>query len=380
MSYKGMEMTSQDEYIFSDIRPYNPEFNIEELKMIQAKLENFTSGKSYDGITSQEAEIFLDWVTFNARNYAVKNTPESAMTASMSGQCAPTQRINFKLLSKIGLDVRAFNIGDCIGEVPISNEDWIRIQNGWNSPLVRHSVSLVNIPIIDNNGDTQLYRFLLDPTFRQFCKRENCDYSRFVDQQYLRYGYVAPHPGYFFEADNLEELGETLEVAQKSEILGKYIVSKGYFYLNEENAKLYGDAFVRASKRLEFQHIPIEMTGNEYIRNFENIPMRILETDKNDSQYTKLPSEMKEQRKGILSKILDYFKNKIKGKQSLALEEGNLGKIKETRRNNNLVIEGIRLSEEELEEYRAGENEILEAYAKSNNENNEEVEKTYTGR
>ena len=130
MSYKGIEITNQDEYIFSDTMPYDPEFDIEELKIIQKKLEDFSAGYSSNGITSQEAEIFLDWVTFNARSYAVRNGPESPVSASMAGQCAPTQRINFDLLSKIGLDVRAFNTADCIGEIPISEEDYKKILNG----------------------------------------------------------------------------------------------------------------------------------------------------------------------------------------------------------------------------------------------------------
>ena len=381
MSYKGIEITSQEDYIFSDTKPYNPEFDLEELKIIQAKLENFTSGRSCDGITSQEAETFLDWVTFNARTYAVRNIPESAMSASMAGQCAPTQRINYKLLSKIGLDVRAFNTADCIGQIPINNEDFKRIQNGWSSPAVRHSVSLVNIPIIDNDGDTQLYKFLLDPTFRQFCRKENCEYSNFFNEEYLRTGTVAPHPGYFLEANNLEHLGKTQEVAQKSEWLGKYIISKGYFYLDEENAKLYGDAFARASTRIEFQNIPIQMTGNDYIRNFENIPMQIFETDRDDSKYTMLPSEMKGQKQGIFSKIVDFFRNKIGGKKPLALNEGNSSSINR-KTNSNSEIEGVTLSEEELEAYREGEQAVLEAYRNNewNNRDGEDINKTYTGR
>ena len=61
-------MTSQEEYIFSDTIPYNPELDMEELKVIQNKLEDFSAGYSSEGITTEEAEKFLDWVTFNARS------------------------------------------------------------------------------------------------------------------------------------------------------------------------------------------------------------------------------------------------------------------------------------------------------------------------
>lgn len=39
MSYKGIEITNHEDYIFSGTIPYNPEFNIEELKLIQNKIE-----------------------------------------------------------------------------------------------------------------------------------------------------------------------------------------------------------------------------------------------------------------------------------------------------------------------------------------------------
>lgn len=270
MGYKGMEITSPDKYIYDTV-PYNPEFDIDELVVIQNKLQDYTSGRTNAGITSKEAEIFLDWITFNARSYATKDIPESAITASMIGMCAPTQGVNYELLSKFGLDVRAFNMGECIGSIPMTVQDKRKVDNGWLSNALRHAVSLVKIPIVDNKGYTQEYDFLLDPTFRQFCLKERCNSDVFYNQELLNSGYIAPHPGYFMQADNLMQLGVSEEVSKKSENLGKLIVSRGYFYLNEETAKLYGDAFQRASRRVEFQRLPIQMEGRDYIDNFENI-------------------------------------------------------------------------------------------------------------
>lgn len=269
MGYKGVEITSQDKYIYDTV-PYNPEFDIDELVVIQNKLQDYTSGRTNEGITSKEAEIFLDWVTFNARSYATKDTPESAITSSMIAKCAPTQCVNYELLSKMGLDVRAFNMGECIGSIPMTKEDKEKVENGWLSNALRHAVSLVKIPIVDNQGSTQEYEFLLDPTFRQFCLSDRCNSDVFYNQELLDKGYIAPHPGYFMQTDNLMRLGVSREVAEKSENLGRYIVNKGYFYLSEENAKLYGDAFQRASRRVEFQRLPIQMRGRDYIDNFEN--------------------------------------------------------------------------------------------------------------
>lgn len=375
MSYKGIEMTSQEDYILSDTRPYDPEINIEQLKIIQNKLENYTSGRSQDGITPQEAEIFLDWITFNARSYATRNIPESPITASMTGQCAPTQEINFKVLTKMGLDVRVFNTGDCIGEIPLNEEDLRRVQNGWRSPAVRHSVSFVDIPIIDRNGNTRLCEMLLDPTFRQFCLKENCTYDKFYDENRLKYGYVAPHPGYFMIADNLKQFGVSQEVAQKSEQLCKQLIARGYFYLNEENAKLYGDAFVRASRRIEFQHLPMEMTGDRYIRNFESIPMKILDgIQERDVQYMILPSERKEEKEGIFSRILHFFrniKNKFNSKDALALPEGRTASIGRIKRSE--TLEKTKLVGEELEQFTAIALEKAQEYQEKEKDSYESI-------
>jgi hypothetical protein len=352
MSYKGIQITSQEDYIFSDTIPYDPEFDIEELKVIQKKLEDFSAGYTSEGITTEEAEKFLDWVTFNARSYAVRNGPESPISSSMTGQCAPTQRINFNLLSRLGLDVRAFNTADCIGEIPINEDDYRRIQNGWSSPAVRHSVSLVSIPIINDDGNTQSYKFLLDPTFRQFCKKENCNYNNFIDQERLNRGYVAPHPGYFMMAENLMQLGVPQETAERTEMLGKCIISKGYFWLNEETAKLYGDTFVRSSERLEFQDMPINLDGNYFIENFENIPMHILPGDKGDEEYTRLPSEIGEKKQGIFSKLINYFKDKFTSKKTLALGAGSsYFQEKEVNAGDEGIRGSVKLSPEQLALY-----------------------------
>lgn len=314
MRYQEKEIRSQEDYIFEGTAPYNPEFDLEELKIIERKLIDYTSGNSKDGLNPNEAEIFLDWITFNARRYAVGD--KDIETADMYAQCAPTQRVNVKLLRKLGLDARSFNTGDCIKEAGGIEED-----NFFGSKAVRHSLSIVDIPIIDNNGNTAEYKYLLDPTFRQFCLKENCNIQRF--EQPVK-GCVAPHPGYFMQKENLQHLGVSQETAKKTEELGKFIISKGYFYLNEETAKLYGDTFVRASKRLDAQNISINISGEEYIQNFENIHMNLIESDKNDWQYTKLPSEIKQPKQGIFSMIKDIFKKIFNKNDTKALPEGQI--------------------------------------------------------
>jgi len=281
----------QSEYIYDDIKPIIPEVNLEMLKSIEEKIKLYTAGNINYGLNREELEMFLNWVTLNSRSYATRRLPftrnEAILNEPMTGQCAPTQNINVKLLRKLGLDVRPFNTGECIEHtnIPISPEDLQRINNGWNSTAVRHSVSIVTLPILMNTGKVQECDFLLDPTFRQFCLKENNQESKFTDPQWLSKGYVAPHPAYFMQED-----------------LCKEIIAKGYFWLNSQTAKLYGDAFKRASVRKEYQNYISNTTGEEYINYFKNIPMRLHEDKEGEQEYTKLPSEIVKQR-GFFSKF-----------------------------------------------------------------------------
>ena len=101
--------TSQSEYMYSNVTPQIPEIDLENLKHIVDKLRAYSNGAKNNGLNRKELEQFLDWVTFNARSYAVRNIPlsitEAIVSEPMTGQCAPTQNINVKLLKKIGLDV-----------------------------------------------------------------------------------------------------------------------------------------------------------------------------------------------------------------------------------------------------------------------------------
>lgn len=318
MSYKGIRITSNKSYIFEDIEPYDPEIDIERLENIQLKLERYIAKETEEGISLHEAEIFLDWVTYNARNYAVKNTPETPLTATMSGLCAPTQYLNVQLFKKLKINAQPFNMEDGVGEVHINNENLRRIQAGWSSPKVRHSVSMVELPIMDIDGNIQNQKFLLDPTFRQFFLKNNCQENRFFNKPV---GKVAPDVGYFMQTDNLVKLGVDTQTAINTEILAKNIIEKGYFPLTEENAKIYGDSFVRASQDFEFQTLPINKTGEDYIKNFESFPMRLLVRNDID-EYLKLPREQREQKNSVFEKVKSIFKKIFNKEQTKVLDKG----------------------------------------------------------
>lgn len=374
MSYQGLKTISQEDYIFEDVMPYIPEFNIDELKRIESKLKNYTSGQDINGLTPQEAETFLDWITFNARKYAIsgKDTPEfmaidAIPTDPMTGQCAPTQKFNVELLKKFGLEARPFNTADCIGQIPISEESRRRMENGFASPAVRHSVSVVTIPIIDDNGKTNEYKYLLDPTFRQFFLKDSCDESKFYDEYELTHMHVAPHPGYFMKEDNLIQLGVSKESAQRIESLGKFIISKGYVHLSEENAKMYADTFRRASINKEYQHLASEnVRGEKYIWNFENIPMQMTTLSRGD-RFLKLPSEIEQKKQGIFTRIKNFF-NGIFGRKQEMLPRGNVDINNGIEIPSRPKIERAVLTTEQYSKFKEKESEILNSYNNRDND------------
>ena len=188
-------MANNEDYIF-DTFPNIPDIDLEELASIQNKLQ---SGYALD---TYEATVFLDWITYNAREYAVSNPKDHKEKEedrrnkitfnSMTGQCAPTQRVNVDLLRKFGLDARPFNTADCMGQIPKNEETTRRENNILSSPKVRHSVSMVSIPIEYEKGKVANFKYLLDPTFRQFCLKDNC----IEKEEWSQHGYGAPHTGY----------------------------------------------------------------------------------------------------------------------------------------------------------------------------------------
>ena len=289
--------TNQSSYMYNDVTPIIPDINLESLKLIEEKLKAYTSGNNAIGLNKEELDQFLNWVTFNARSYAVRNIPISKdnaiLSEPMTGQCAPTQNINVKLLRKLGLDIRPFNMGECIEatNIPMSPKDIQKINNGWFSTAVRHSISIVTLPILIPSGEVKEYDFLLDPTFRQFCFKEYNQKSQFTDANWLSKGYVAPHPAYFMP-----------------ENLCKELIMKGYILLTPGNAKLYGDAFQRASVRAEYQDFIPNTTGEEYLNYFKNIPIDLIGNIQDEKQYALLPSEIE----NMQNRKVGFFKRLFK--------------------------------------------------------------------
>lgn len=303
-----------EDYISAAV-PVMRQGDIEKIKQIQEKLESSTQ----EGLTIQEAEQFLDWLTYNARNYANAFTGESMETASFALKCSPTQQINTILLEKMGIPVYPFNTGRCLGDLPKTEEEIRAIQNGWSSHDVRHAVAIVELPIKKSDGiDKQLY--LLDPTFRQFCLKENCKEERYRDEQWIRAGHEAPHPGYFLSQEYLEKSEANYDTKEKSRYVLDTLIENGYIELSDENAKIYGDAFAKASINQQFATQSIQTTGRKYKQNFMNDEEYRMKGTGDIQPYLRAPKEYPSPRKSLWKSIREKFL-KIFKKEKLQLEE-----------------------------------------------------------
>ena len=79
--------------------------------------------------------------------------------------------------------------------------------------------------------------------------------------------------------------------------------------------------------------------------------------DKDMAEYEKLPSEIQKKQQSVFSKVISFFKDKFrKQPQMLPAGRGEQSIRKST------SLDSVRLSLEEMKQYRAGETQILNQY------------------
>lgn len=186
------------------------------------------------GITIEEANQYLDWIVYRSRESITRRGIIDANNYSFAGACNPTQQQVTAVMDKV--------IG-CENVHPINTENIIshpdsKITKRQYSTAVRHCVTVVSLPIVDENNIVTYKDFLIDPTFKQFCLSENCKTEKYnLENEYTNK--VAPDSAFF--------LAET----QEGKKLAETLVYSGHTVFDEETAKLYGDAFSKASIGIE---------------------------------------------------------------------------------------------------------------------------------
>lgn len=241
-----------EEYIY-DVIPLRKSPNDMELTMlanIERKLariieQNREKEALTYGLDYRETERLLEWTVQNAREYLLK---KEGITASLQGYCGVGQAITAITLRSMGLDPNILNTNSAI-----------------SSTAGRHAFVTVEIPV-KNNDKIENKMYLIDTTYRQFFLRDEIlpSHGQYVKDR--RYGgKVAPLAGYW-----------TLQFPGGKEF-ARELLSKGYVYMSEQNAKLYGDGFFLEEKdRKDFTRVPKKkelvtgVDGATYIKSMKN--------------------------------------------------------------------------------------------------------------
>ncbi len=221
------ELGTNEKYDYLIDAPiYNEDIDIRDI----AALEGFYQKNGY--IPEKYIPLFLNYITYYTR-FNLSNGFENPLKSAYRFQCCRAANINSELLEKMNFKIKQFNIGDMMGTDPI------------------HELCEVWIPTMIN-GKLEEKRYILDPTFRQFCLKEENRFERYNEEPRYSVRKATPHPAYFY---NLSEEGRSL---------AKEIIRYGYFEATPENIKRYFDGFYFYLKDKD-SYEDKKMVGKEYI-------------------------------------------------------------------------------------------------------------------
>lgn len=231
------------------------DINLMKIASIEEKLkkvldENTKQEKLIDGIKENEAESLLEWVVQNAREGLIKDSNTSLKEMDLLGVCGLGQGITGITLQNMGLSPNINNVNPTFG-----------MKTG------RHAFVTVNIPIKDEEGNTNNKLYLVDTTYRQFFLRDEVTTSCGEYIKDKKFGNkVAPLAGYW-----VLKMEKGREFAQE-------LLEKGFIEFTEENAKIYGDGFVLEEKeRKDYTNVPNKgemetgINGKTYISNVNDV-------------------------------------------------------------------------------------------------------------
>ena len=198
--------------------------------VLERRANNEEVGISYD-----DAILLLKWAISNTRKQ-IASFGVDVVNNSLNGFCDFSQISSLLPFENIGLAVTKNAIEDVFGSVN------------------HHVFGTVTFPIIDGDK-VEEETFLVDPTYRQFFTATRCNEGRyFVALEDLNP--IGPDPGYFMDDDIKIEFANSL-------------ITNGFILFNEENAKIYGDAFSYSNVSIDdvSKSFPIieKTSGRDYI-------------------------------------------------------------------------------------------------------------------
>lgn len=239
-SYNIELSRAYDLYLLGENVSYVLDAKLNYNKNLIVPVEIINKLKDNNGISMDEANIFLSWIvnrTWNNLSYFGIDMSRN----SLNGFCEFAQLSSLYTLEKMGLNVTKNTAEDSFGY------------------LFHHAFGTVEIPI-EKNGVVSNQLFLIDPTYKQFFTAVRCNHGRFYAKEENTGMIVAPDPGYFMKSDKEKEVSEQ-------------IIKNGYILLTEEVANIYGSGFKKASISLEnfdMHDIISNYDGEFYINMIKN--------------------------------------------------------------------------------------------------------------
>ena len=211
--------------------PERKEINKEKLQETLKHYKKIKDNVFKEGLTEEEIKILLDYSVENARK-TFDSLGINVKTNSLNGLCELGQALTIMPFENLGLEVTKNSAGLC-----------------FNYPF-NHVFGTVTFPYQDN-GRVVDKTYLIDSTYRQFFSTMRCNEGRYHKEEENTGLKVAPDPGYFITDIDF----------------AKTLMKDGYVELTKENAKNYGDAFLKASIPLK----KIKSHHNSNIDYFSNI-------------------------------------------------------------------------------------------------------------
>lgn len=120
-----------------------------------------------------------------------------------------------------------------------------------------------NFSVATLNVEGEQRSYLLDATYSQFFKKENCQSNKFLLNQDNKYEVLlTPDPGYFIKEEDREAT--------------EFLLRNGYIELTPEYAKMYGDSFFNTKQGvdpypLDYKELPASIYLKTFTRGTEKL-------------------------------------------------------------------------------------------------------------
>ena len=206
--------------VFEDIHPLMVEASPERIRRLVEQISeiNLVNNSSQPenplaGISPEDASLLLDQITFKARRIVEKSQGKPIELLNMRDTCGFVSATAYLMMEDAGIEAKSVNLGDIIP-----------------NKYLRHEIAITSLPIKNTDGTASRKHYVLDLSFKQFCTVADLAPAYFIDNRPTgtRLDETA---GYYF---NQTREGQKLAVQ---------ILTRGYFELTPENARIYLDCY-----------------------------------------------------------------------------------------------------------------------------------------